>query len=364
MENSFNIIDFLRGAVAKGASDIHLRVGEKPALRKDGSIVKVNVPVLTEDDMEDVVSQIVPIGLKDKIGHINDLDFSYEIEGLSRFRVNLCRQMSKLALVIRAIPYNIATLKELKLPPSLEDFAKLNNGIVLVTGPTGSGKTSTIASLIEYINNNFQKHIITVEDPIEFIYTNKRSIVTQRQIKVDVATFHEGIKYSLRQDPDVILIGEIRDRETITNALKAAETGHLVFATLHTTDAIQTLNRIINMFEPHERPFIKTQLAETLRGTIAQKLVKKIDGDGRVPALEVLVVTPTIKDFIIKDKFDDIYDLLRSGQFNDMMTMNMSLYGLTKINYISKEQALEASDNKNELELMFRGAFHGTYTQH
>lgn len=360
MTESFDIYNFLKKAVSIGASDVHLRVGEHPAVRKDGKIIKINLPKLKEEDINEIVNAIIPRNVKSRANSVFDLDFSYEIKGLARFRINLSHQLGKDALVIRTIPYTIRTIEELKLPIAIEQFAKLNNGLVLVTGPTGSGKSTTLAALLDYININYPKHIITIEDPIEFIFTNKKSIISQRQVESDTPSFSEGVKYALRQDPDVILIGEIRDRETVESALKASETGHLVFATLHTNDAVQTVNRIVNMFEPQDRQFIRNQIASILRGTISQKLVNLKAGEGRRPACEVLVATPTIKDFIEKDELGQIYELVKKGSFNEMLTMNASLYKLYKDGIITEEEAVEKSDNKNELKQMIRGVFHGT----
>lgn len=319
------------------------------------------MPVLTEDDISIAYDILLPVHFKGKVNAVFDLDFAYEIHGVSRFRVNLSRQLGKSALVIRTIPYNIKKVSELMLPESIEQFATLNNGLVLITGPTGSGKSTTIASLIDYININYPKHIITIEDPVEFIFTNKKSLVSQRQVLIDTPSFPDGIKYALRQDPDVIFIGEIRDKETVTAALKAAETGHLVFATIHTNDAIQTVNRIVNMYEPSDREFVRGQLASILRGTVSQKLIPISNGAGRRPACEVLVVTPTVKDFIEKDKLEEIYELVKKGSFNNMITMNTSLYRLYEQDLISEDVAMAYSDNKNELQQMFRGVFHGTF---
>ena len=356
----FDIEDFLRKAVSIAASDVHLAVGEHPTVRKDGKILKINMPILTDDDIDHAYEVLLPRSAKDNLENLYDLDFAYEIPGFSRFRVNLSRQLGKNKLVIRLIPYYVRKIPELNLPASIEQFAKLNHGLVLVTGPTGSGKSTTIASIIDYINSNYPKHIITIEDPIEFIFNNKKSIVSQRQILVDTASFPDGVKYALRQDPDVIFIGEIRDRETISSALKAAETGHLVFATIHTNDAVQTVDRIVNMYEPSDRDFVRHQLAQILRGTVSQRLLPLKDGSGRRPACEVLVVTSTVKDFINKDELEKIYDLVNTGSFNSMITMNMSLYNLCVNDYITEEVALSFSDDKNELAQMLKGVFHGT----
>lgn len=364
MPEQFDINAFLRKAISIGASDVHLRVDEHPVIRKNGKIIKIDLPSLTEEDINNVLNVIVPKTVKTRINSAFDLDFSYEIKGVSRFRVNLSRQLGKSALVIRNIPYSIKTIEELKLPVSIEQFAGFNNGIVLVTGPTGSGKSTTLASLIDHINMHYAKHIITIEDPIEFIFTNKKAIISQRQIEIDTPSFSDGVKYAMRQDPDVILIGEIRDKDTVESALKASETGHLVFATMHTNDAVQTINRIINMFEPSDRQYIRSQLANTLRGTISQKLVNGIaTKDSRIPACEILVLTSTIKDFLIKDKLDEVYELVKKGNFNDMLSMNMSLHKLVMDGIICEDEALEKSDKKNELQQMLRGVYHGTSNQ-
>ncbi|MBR2526048.1 PilT/PilU family type 4a pilus ATPase [bacterium] len=360
MTSSFNLDSFLEKAVKTDSSDIHLKVGERPMLRRDGLILKVEMPALTRADMEQIVNNTVPDFVKNKLAEATDLDYSYNIPGIARFRVNLSRSLNEYSLVFRIIPYAISNFEKLHLPVAMQQFADYNNGIVLVTGPTGSGKSTTLASFIDYINSTYQKHIITVEDPVEFVFTDKKCKITQRQVGIDTTTFAAGIKYALRQDPDVILVGEIRDIETLDSALKAAETGHLVFSTLHTNDAVQTIYRIINMYNPEDRETVRRQLAQTLRGTIAQKLVKKAVGKGRYPACEMLVVTPTVKDFILKDEIDSIYDAIKNGSYNDMFSMNASLHKLVEIGAITKETALEASDDKNELEQFFRGVYRGT----
>lgn len=356
----FDINGFLQKAVAEGVSDVHLRIDEVPVVRRDGKIIKTNFPIIKEKDISHVLNVVLPKYLRTKVQAAFDLDFSYELKGVSRFRINMARQMGNTSLVFRIIPYEIPTFKQLRLPPVLANFAKFNSGIILVTGPTGSGKSTTIASLIDLINQNERKHIITIEDPIEFIYSNKNCIITQRQVEIDTVSFTDGVKYALRQDPDVILIGEIRDVETLTSAMKAAETGHLVIASLHTNDAIQTVNRIVGMFEPKDRENVRKQLADTLRACIAQKLLPLKNAHGRVPACEIMVVTSTIKDFIIKDELEQIYDLVKKGSYNDMITMNMSLLQLIKEDLITKDIAVEVSDNKVEIEQMLRGAYHGT----
>ena len=334
MSENFKLDLFLEKAVKSDASDIHLKVGERPMVRRDGVILKIDMEPISKEDMDYMVDHIVPEFIRDRVSTATDLDFSYNLKGLSRFRVNLSRSMAEFSLVFR--------------------------GIVLVTGPTGSGKSTTLSSFIDYINGKYQKHIITIEDPVEFVFTDKKCKVSQRQVGIDTPSFVDGIKYALRQDPDVILVGEIRDMETLDSALKAAETGHLVFATMHTNDAVQTIYRIVNMYSPEDRDTVRRQVAETLRGTIAQKLVKKAVGNGRYPACEILVVTPTVKDFIVKNELESIYDLVKKGSFNEMITMNESLYKLVEAGAITKETALDASDDKMELEQFFRGVYRGT----
>ncbi len=359
-ENKFDIKSFLTEVVKMGVSDIHLRVNMPPSVRKNGEIKKLKLEPITEKQLGEAISVILPKELRSTAQCSYDLDFSYEIDGVSRFRVNLCRQLGKTALVLRIVPLIVKNISELNLPQSLLQFTELNNGIVLVTGPTGSGKSTTLATLLQTINLTKSKHIITIEDPIEYVYEEKNSLITQRQIGLDIDNFAEGVKYSMRQDPDIILIGEIRDRATMESALKASETGHLVFATLHTNDAIQTVNRVMNLFEPENREYIRYQLAQNLRGTVAQKLVPKKDGKGRIPACEVMVVTPTVKDLITKNELESIYDLVKRGSYNDMLTLNMSLHLLCRSGIITKETALAFTDKENELQQMFKGVYHGT----
>jgi len=360
MSESFNIIQFLKSAVATGASDEHLKVGYPPCIRKNGFIKKTNLPPLTKEDLDAAVLEIAPSSVKQTILNSCDVDFMFEIKGVSRFRVNYNRQIGMPALVLRNITYKIPELSELELPEILNSIVEYQNGIILVTGPTGSGKSTTIASLINHINTETSKHIITIEDPIEYVFGCKKSIVSQRQIGVDTASFSDGIKYALRQDPDVIFIGEIRDRETMEAALKASETGHLVLSTLHTNDAVQTINRIVNMFEESNRYLVRKQLAETLRATIAQKLVYSEKDKKRYPACEVMVVTSTIKDYINKNNTDEIYELLRDNTIDNMISMNASLALLNDKGYITQEEALNNSNDEPELEKMFRGVFQGS----
>ena len=355
----FDINKLLRMCVDDGVSDIHLRSGLPPAVRKNGKILKTKMAPVSEEELIEAIKVTIPENLKAKINTDYDIDYSYEIKEVSRFRFNVGRQLGKHMMVIRMIPNNIPTFEDLKLPNQLEHFTGLNNGIIIVTGQTGSGKTTTIASMLNYINNNYAKHIITIEDPIEFVYEPAKCVISQRQLLVDTKSFPDGVKYALRQDPDVILIGEMRDRETVNSALKAAETGHLVFTTLHTNDTVQTINRIINFYEPSDRDSVRNQIAETLRGVIAQKLLATADGQGRVPACEIMTSTPAVKDFIMKDQLSDIYELVRQGSYSDMITMNMALYQWYQQGVVTEEEIISKSDQVNELKQMLRGVYRG-----
>ena len=358
--NDYTIDTLLKKAIELKASDLHFIVGEVPAFRIDGKIMKSKLPPVTEEDMIKAIDTMAPISMRDKIFNSFDSDFPYEIENLCRFRVNLAMSFGYHSMTIRLVSYDIPTLEQLSLPQNIEKFSHFDNGLVLVTGVAGSGKSTTIASILNHINNTKKKHIVTIEDPIEYVYKSNKSIFTQRQIGIDTASYLDGLKYALRQDPDVILIGEIRDMETVQSALHAAETGHLVFATLHTFNAIQTINRVLSFFAPNEREAVRSQFAEVFRGSISQKLLQKASGEGRIPACEILFSTATIKDFILKDELEEIYKLVQKGAYNDMITFNISLYDLYQKGLISKEVALEHSDSPNELMHYIRGVYSGS----
>lgn len=356
----FELDSCLKKAIELNASDVHLRSGDAPIIRRGTALTRLDIPILTERDLGNVIETILPKGLKNKASYAYDLDFSYEINGFSRFRVNLCRQMGHTSLVFRIIPLIIKSFANLNLPALLAKFTDFPNGIILITGPTGCGKSTTIASLVEYINQTRQKHIITIEDPVEYVYKSKNSLITQRQVGLDTESFYHGIKYAMRQDPDILVIGEIRDLETVSAALQAAETGHLVFATLHTNDAISTVNRLINMFDTTNREYIRHQVAGTLRATVSQKLINKADGKGKLPACEVMISTSTIEELIRKNELENIYELIKHGQYTDMLTMNHSLNLLASRNLISQKDAIMNSNRPTELQQMLKGAYHGT----
>lgn len=352
---------FLRMAIAQGISDIHLRVDAPPVLRKDGDMIQTKMPPLTEIAIQEFVKKIIPRKILPRLENRTDVDFSFMLDDLCRFRVNLFYEMGRLGLVMRLISLKIPTLESLGHSPVIARFADMHKGLVLVTGPTGSGKSTTLAALLNSINHNQHKHIITLEDPVEYVYQSEKSVVTQRQLGMDTDTFPNGIKYALRQDPDVILIGEMRDRETIMSALHAAETGHLVFSTLHTTDSVQTINRIINAFEPYEREPIRNQLAAVLQGSVSQRLVKKAEGKGRLAVAEIMVVSAAIRDYILRDEMGEIYQLLNNAEFEGTCSLNHSLFNAYRNQQITADDALGISENITELQQMLRGAFHGTH---
>ncbi len=360
MSNNFDFEGFLKQIVEMDVSDIHFRVDEAPVVRKNGVMIKTNSAPLSRASLDNILDDILPDYAKGKIHEITNFDFLYELSGVSRFRVNYAKNLQNPMLVMRIVPYAVPSFNEKKIPIVLQKVCEQNNGIIFVTGPTGCGKSTTLTAMLGYINENFSKHIVTLEDPVEFLHKNNKSIFSQREVGVDVESYALGVKQSLRQDPDIIFVGEIRDRETAMQALNAAETGHLVFSTLHTTDAVQTVNRLVNFFEPHERGQVRTQVAEVLRATIAQKLLTRADGTGRVPAFEILITTPTIKDYIIKDELEEVYNLIKEGKYSDMITLNMYLANLVKEKLITQEVALEASENKNELSQTFKGTYHNT----
>ena len=354
-----NIEDLLRTAVSRQASDIHLRAGAPPMLRIDGHMQYMELPMLSPEKTRLGLYSLLSASQIQSFEAHKELDVSYQLEGLARFRVNLLFAQGHVGAVLRVIPLDVPNLDQLALSEQIKRFTQERTGLILVTGPTGSGKTTTLAGMIDFINTNQDKHIITIEDPIEFVFSNKKSLITQREVSNDTDSFPNAIKYALRQDPNIILVGEMRDRETIAAALKAAETGHLVLSTLHTNDAVQTVSRIINAFEPHEQPIILEQLTNVLRGTVAQRLVVKKGGSGRVAINEIMVVTPTVRDYLGKHELGVLYSLIDKGQQDGMQSMNQDLFVHFQQEQIEFEEALSQSDNPNELLQWKRGAFHG-----
>lgn len=355
---AMTVEELMQEALDKVASDIHLKEGNPPILRIDGELVRMEgQEALTEDDLQEMLKQIASPADIVKFQKVMELDNSYFYEGKARFRINVCKDDGDTRIVMRLIPLIIKTMEDLQLPVVLKKLCVLKNGLALVTGPTGSGKSTTLAALINDINTNRPDHIITVEDPVEFLHKDKRAIVTQREIGHDTLSFANALRGALRQDPDVILIGEMRDPETVRTALASAETGHLVFSTLHTVDAVETLNRVIDFFEPHQQLQIRKQLASVLRGVISQRILPLASGHGRCVAAEVLLGTRTVRDFIEKGKsFKDIVQLIEEG--NDqygMQTFDQALYDLWKDQKITAEVALMNATSQKDLKLRMQG---------
>jgi twitching motility protein PilT len=352
-------IDFaelLLEVVDRRASDLHLTAGAPPMVRVRGRLAAVDgYPTLTPTDTREIVYSILSNDQRQKLENNWQLDFAYQIPGRARFRVNAYFQRSALGAAFRLIPFEIAPLESLGLPPAVTEMATRPRGLVLVTGPTGSGKSTTLASLIDVINETREEHIMTIEDPIEFLHRHKRCIVNQRELGSDATTFAEALKSALRQDPDVILVGEMRDMETISTAITAAETGHLVFATLHTQDTPQTVDRIIDVFPGYQQGQIRTQLAIGLQGIVTQQLLPTADGASRCVAAEVLVPTPAIRNLIREGKTHQIYSVLQTGGAQGMQTMDAALAGLVRSGRITRQLAESRSTTPEELRRLLGG---------
>jgi twitching motility protein PilT len=341
-ENDINLNDLLMAVLARGASDLHLTTGARPALRINGALEQMEEqPILTPPVIQRVLYAALTQKQREKFEENLELDFAYSVPGRARFRVNIYRQRDSLGAAFRIIPFEIKKLEDLGVPPSVANFAQLSRGFVLVTGPTGSGKSTTLASLIDMANRTRSEHIMTVEDPIEFLHRHQKSLVNQREVGEDTWSFTNALKHVLRQDPDIILVGEMRDLETISVALTAAETGHLVFATLHTQDAAQTIDRIIDVFPPEQQQQVRVQLAGTLQGIVCQTLVKTADGKGRAVATEVLVATPAVRNLIREGKTHQIYSAMQAGAKHGMHTMDQHLADLVKRGRITHELGME-----------------------
>jgi twitching motility protein PilT len=338
--------------VDNGASDLHLTVGSSPAMRVSGEIVRVKVGSLTPDDTKRLIYQILTEKQKAEIEKNLELDFSFGIKGLARFRANVFYSKGSVAAVFRQIPSLIPDFEALGLPPILLEMVNVSSGLFLVTGPTGSGKSTTLASIIDKLNTNSSSHIITLEDPIEFVHQHKMSLVNQREVGVDTLSFGKGIKSLLRQDPDIVLVGELRDPETIEAALTIAETGHVVFGTLHTNSTIQTINRIVNVFSHEQQSQIRSLLSFVLQGVIAQQLLPKLP-KGRIAVQEILRITPAIRNLIREDKVHQIYSQMQIGQDETgMFTMNQNIKKVLDSGLISPETAITYSNNPEELARM------------
>jgi len=347
------LTELLLKLLENNASDLHITTGLPPVMRINGNLVPLkDYPKLTPNDTKEMIYSILTQNQREKLERNLEFDCSYGIAGKARFRVNVYFQRDSMAAAFRVIPVDIKSLDALGIPNSLVDLTLKARGFVVVTGPTGSGKTTTLATLLDMINESRMDHIITVEDPIEFLHRHKKCMVNQREVNSDTKSFVNALKYVLRQDPDVILIGEMRDLETIQAALTAAETGHLVFATLHTQDAPQTIDRIIDVFPPHQQQQVRIQLAGTLQGIVAQQLLPTRDGEGRVVAVEVLIPTPGVRNMIREAKTHQIYNAMQTGQKYGMITMDQCLADLYRRNVISLETALNRAVSPDNLKQM------------
>ena len=345
-----NLEDLMKRAVSLQASDVHLAPGRPPSLRVNGELRPMDeTPLLTADDTMALARQATNDAQWHKFVEELELDFSVSRAGIGRFRVNLYWQRGSVALALRVIPHEIPTFEDLGLPPILKKFAMVDHGLFLVAGPTGSGKSTTLAAMVDHINRNRNCHIVTIEDPIEYLHSHKKGLVNQREMHQDTLSFHEALRHVLRQDPDVILIGEMRDLETIETALTLAETGHLVLATLHTGDATQALTRILDVFPPHQQPQARTQLSLILIGVVVQQLVKRKDGRARVLALEILAATPAVAHQIRSGEVQQVYSTIQTGTAEGMCTLNSSLLKLYRAGVISREDAIQKSARQKEL---------------
>jgi twitching motility protein PilT len=345
-----NLHQLLKAMVEKGASDLHITSGSAPQLRIDGRLVPLKTAALTPVETKQLCYSILTDAQKHRFEEDNELDLSFGVKGLSRFRANVFLQRGAVAGAFRTIPFKMLTFAELGLPPIVAELAKKPRGLILVTGPTGSGKSTTLASIIDKINTERHEHIITIEDPIEYLHPHKNCIVNQREVGADTHGFKKALKHILRQDPDVVLIGEMRDLETIEAALVISETGHLAFATLHTNSAVQSINRILDVFPPHQQPQIRAQLSFVLEGVLTQNLVPRAGAPGRVLATEVMVPNAAIRNLIREDKVHQIYSQMQMGQSkHGMQTFNQSLASLVSRRLITLEDAIGRSSEPDEL---------------
>jgi twitching motility protein PilT len=352
--------DLLTILVERGASDLHITTGTYPQIRVHGTLTSLNqFEPLQPQDTQRLAYSVLNERQKQKFEEDNELDLSFGIQGLARFRCNIYRQRGAVACAIRLIPTKIRGFKELNLPPIIEQIAERPKGLVLVTGPTGSGKSTTLAAMVDKINAERSEHIVTIEDPIEFVHQHKKCLVNQREVFSDTQSFKNALKYILRQDPDVVLVGEMRDLETIGAALTIAETGHLTLGTLHTNSCAQTMNRIIDVFPTNQQDQVRAQLALVLEGVFCQQLIPTSDGRGRVMATEIMVVTPAIRNLIREEKIHQIYSAMQAGQKFGMQTMNQSMLNLIQRGKISREDALNRTTDPQELLRLLEGVVPG-----
>jgi twitching motility protein PilT len=355
------IADLLGLTKERHASDLHLAVGSPPTLRIHGKLIRLDEPALTREDILGMLSDLFSDEQKARFEATHDLDFSFELNGVGRFRINAFLQRLGEGAVFRLIPTENKTLDQLGMPQILKDLAMKDRGLVLVTGPTGSGKSTTLAAMVDHMNDHREEHIITIEDPIEFVHSNRKCNINQREVGTHTNSFSTALRSALREDPDIILVGEMRDLETITQALTAAETGHLVLSTLHTNNAAQTISRIVDVFPPHQQEQVRTQLADSLLGVIAQTLVPTVDKNGRVAAMEILVANPAIRNLIRENKVHQIPTAIQTGAREGMQSLDQSLKTLVKTQQITNDEAVKRAYEKQAFAQDGAGA-HADYS--
>ncbi len=353
-----NIDDILRGALRVGASDVHLKAGSSPALRVDGRLIFVKgAPPVSQEDMVRISNSMMNKLQAERFNETNEADLAYSVPGLARWRVNIYQQRGSLAMSLRAVPHEILNFKQLNLAPIMEKISQQERGLILITGTTGSGKSTTLAAMIDFMNTNRSAHIITIEDPLEFVHGDKKSFISQREIGIDTLSFSNSLKGALRQDPDIVLVGEMRDLETIEIALLAAETGHLVMSTLHTLDAQETINRVLAIFPHSQQNQVRYQLSQVLSAVISQRLVPRADGKGRVPAQEILISTSRIRELIANpEKTMELRSAIEEGNLHyGMQTFDQCLYNLFKSGQITYDEAMRQATNAGDLALRIKG---------
>ncbi len=352
-----NIRSVLEKMIAARASDLHLKAGTPPVVRVDGVLYTLDEPAPTSQELREVYQQMLNEEQRAQFTTHHEIDFAFGVSGLARFRANIFMQRGTPALALRHVPVEVPTIEDLGLPPAIRDLAFSPRGLILVTGRTGSGKSTSLAAMIDTINRTTTRNIITVEDPIEFLHRDRLSFIHQREVGLDTASFQDGLRYVLRQDPDIILVGEIRNLETMSTALMAADTGHLVMSTLHTTDVVQSIQRVISFYPPHQHDEIRMALASNLRAVVSQRLIPRRDGAGRIPAVEVMVTTPTVREYILDpEKIPLLHTLISEGvtQYG-MQTFDQSVLALLREGLITEEEALRNCNNPNELMLKLKG---------
>jgi twitching motility protein PilT len=346
----------LKIAVEGGASDVHIKVGAPVIFRINRQLVAIECPYPAEDWMNSIVKQVTPPHLIQKLEAEREVDFSYFVPGLGRFRTNLFQQRGSWCFAMRFVKTSVPSFEDLGLLPILKQIAESPRGIILVAGSTGSGKSTTLAAMIEHINGNFKKHIVTLEDPIEFVFEDNQSVIEQREVGLDTQSFHHALKHVLRQDPDIIMVGEMRDSVSFTAAMSAADTGHLVLSTLHTTNAAQSISRILDFFKAEEREQIRRQLCGCLQAVICQRMVTTVSGT-MTPALEILINTPTVKKLIEENRLDKLPAAIETGVEDGMLNFNQSLFQLVKEGKVSQKEAMAKASNPQALEMNFKGIF-------